>query len=276
MDNKKENSNIVLALLISMLTSLAGGLVFGLIYGVGYYIYFLALAEIILSTNTFFKFYKKRSKGTTFLAILWGIIWTFVFNFLAIIICEAIWVANELNTSFINGYSEVIRLWRVDSDVQAYLNVRMFQILGMIILGGIVYGIYYIVNKSKLKNQNQNNQKQDNQKTSTNNNQSVQPKLDDNTKVETKPVGSTDKKININEIYLPIFAESKSKIVALAKTKDQEQFKKDMKDIKVSKIEVLDTNTKEALKDLINKLLTRDNMSQIDKKTNEALLKILK
>ena len=157
MESKK--NNIFLALLLSLLTALAGGVLFGLIYHLGYYIYFLAVIEIVLTCTVFFKFKKGENAGIIILAIIWSVVWTFIFNFLSIIISESILIAQEYGLTFIQGYTVLVELWKIEPEVSSYMSLRMIQIIAMIILGGIVYGISYLINYSRAKKYKKNREK---------------------------------------------------------------------------------------------------------------------
>ena len=280
MEQTSKKNNILLALLLSMLTALGGGVLFGIIYGIGYYIYLLALGEIILACNIFFKFYAKVNWKTITLAIVWSVVWTFIFNFFAIIVCEAIWVANEANCSFSDAYKIVIELWKTNAEIKAYMNKRMLQVAGMILLGGIVYGAYFIANIVKAKKNNQsasNNETQTNNQTQITNIQKpenmVKPEQQNAEINETKKDFPTLSKAE--ETYNLLIVECKNAILKFVKDKNQEAFKTTLKELKLQKISSLSAKEKEEIATMANNMLKVENISEINKKSNETLIKLL-
>ena len=151
---KQTKSNTFIALLLSALAAFAGGIIFGLIYLAGYYVYFLAILEIIFSCTIFFKFKEAKNWKVVLLSVLWSLIWCIAFNFIAVVLCETLALANEFNLTFKQSFVYLIELWKISPDVASYMNLRMFQILGMILLGSLVYGGTYIFTIIKTKKSN--------------------------------------------------------------------------------------------------------------------------
>ena len=276
MFEEKKKSNILLALLLSLLTALAGGLLFGIVYGIGYYIYLLASAEIFLAGAVYLKFAPKKNFLNITFGIIWCIAWTFIFNLFAIVVCEAMFVAKELGASFSNSYRAIIELWKTDAEIKAYMNKRMLEIALMILLGGFIYLISFVVSLASAKK----NKKQDNHINTNNYNNPPQliktPTQQTTTIHQEKPVVSNTDKQKVKDIYLSAFDECKQAVAKYAKTKDQTTFRQEIKDIKAKYISNLDISTKEEIIKIINKVLTKEDLSTLTKKTNETLLIMFK
>ena len=267
MVEQKKKSNIFLAFLLSMLTALAGGILFGIIYGIGYYVYILAIGEIILATGVYLKFAPKTNWQNITLAIIWCVIWTFIFNLLAVVICEALFIAKELGVNFADAYKTVMELWKTDAEVKSYMNKRILEISGMILIGGIVYGIFFIVNISKAKKAS-NNQPTSEVSIQTNNLTENKPQQISNNQPSTPQ--------STQQLYLEIYEECKASLLKYAKNKDQETFKLEIKEIKAKHISSLDSETKQNLTIMINKVSLKEDLPTAAKKTNELLLKMIK
>lgn len=279
MNESKKKPNMLLALLLSLLTSLAGGAVFGLIYGIGYYIYFLAAAEIALAVGVFVNFMKNANGKTITLAIIWCVIWTFIFNILSVVICEAIFVSKEFGISFIESYRVIMELWKTDSEIKSYMNTRVFQIAAMIILGGIVYGVYAIINRKRAQ---KNMQYVDNAASN------AQIPSDQNTinqtdsKLTHKP-NSTKNPSNISnqiltkakEIYIVAFNDCKVALENYQEDQNHDKLKVATNAIKDKHFREMDENVREYVIIIINKFLAKDTLLDIDKNTNETLLKLI-
>ena len=125
---KTEKNNIILALLFSLLATIGGAAAFGLIYYIGYYIYYLTAAEIIIACNLFFKFKKPKSWKTIFLAVFWGIVWTFIFNTISVMVCESIITSKEFEISFLDSFLLLIQLWGTEPEVASYMNITFYII----------------------------------------------------------------------------------------------------------------------------------------------------
>ena len=280
MENKK--SNVFLALFLSLLTALLGAGVFGVVYGFGYYIYLLALVEIIFSVKVFLKFIQNKKKAL-FGAILWSVILTLVLNVVAIVVCEAIFVAKELNVSFIESLKAVLESCKTDSEVQAYMLKRIIEIAAMIIIGGILYAIAFAISskkakKDKIKNETPNQQfvqpqavEQPNVKPAEN---LVKTKLietkETSQPVVTKEVPQTNKAENINEIYVSLYIKCKNAIKAY--TTDKEAFKRAGNEIK-EKVSTLTPKTKQELISYIKN--QSNNADKTSIKINQILIKLM-
>lgn len=266
MVEEKKKSNIFLALILSMLTALAGGILFGIIYGIGYYIYLLALGEIILATGVYFKFAQKTKWFHTTFAIVWCVVWTFVFNVFAVVVCEALFITKDFGITFIESYKTVINLWQTNAEIKAYMNARVAQIAGMILLGGIVFSIYYAVGVAKAKKARKNDPEQ------------IENQPVENKKVETvvEQKAVSENKSNAENIYSTALNDCKTAILNYAKSKDQDAFKLEVKEIKAKHLSTLDAETKESISTLINTALSKEDINNLTKKANETLLKIIK
>ena len=267
METTQKKGNILLALLLSLLTALAGGAVFGLIYGIGYYIYLLAAAEIALAVAVFIKILKVSNGKTMTLAIIWCVLWTFIFNIVAVVLCESIWVAKELGCSLFDAYKVVLDLWKTDATIQTYMNSRVMQIAGMIILGGVVYGVSAIINNKKSK------------KTTIN---TTEPQTPTQNKqlTRTAPVlNSTNISDQIvkqaKDLYVSSFNDCKEALEKFEKDQNQETLDKTKFLIQQRHLADINENVREHLIIIINKFLAKEDLSQIDRKVNLALLKML-
>lgn len=273
MENKK--GNILLALLMSMLAALGGGIFFGLIYFVGYYIYLLPAAAIVLACGVFFKFYKNVNWKTMTLAIIWSVVWTFIFNIFAVLIVEAIWIAKEYSTSFSVSYSLLIELWKTEPEIKSYMNARMLQIAGMILLGGVLYGTLYTVNYFKAKKAKKamdNN----NVSTPTANNEILTKQVKQTEDIKTEETTKEPIKTTAEVVYSSALNECRNAILKLMQTKDQETFKKEVKEIQTKYISKLSIPDKDCLIMIINSEVNKESLSSLDKKANQTLLKIIK
>ena len=275
MEQTNKKSNIFLALLLSLLTALGGGVLFGLIYAFGYSMYLLALGEIVLAVTVFFKINKNISKKTITLAIIWGVLWTFLFNVLSIVICEAIIIAKEFNATFANSYKALIELWKTNAEIKAYMNKRVLQVSAMILLGGFIYGVSYLVqyNKTKKLNQRLMNTNEQNHavpanSTQKSSNENFTAKLAQNVEIKAH----LDEE---NKEYNNIFNECKKAIINYAKDKDLQNFKSQLKDIKQKYLSTMSVETKEKIVKISLSKLQDVNISAIDKKSIETLLKII-
>ena len=266
---KNTKSNIFLALLLSLLTSLAGGIVFGLIYNLGYYIYFLAILEIILTCNVFFKFKKTNNIGIILLAIIWAVVWTFIFNFTSIIISEILAIANEFNINFSQSAAWFAELIQTEPEVQSYITTRILQIVGMIILGGVVYGISFLINYSRAKKLKNNlEHDQPNQNTNNNyvcNNNSKQP-------TQSQPINEE----NLKNTYLNIFEKCKKLYIVFTNDKNKETFKENLNKLEKIYITNLSTEEKNIIKSNLEKKISKENTSTSDKNVAKILLSIIK
>ena len=258
MENTNKKSNLFLALVLSLLTALGGAVVFGLVYAIGFYIYFLAIGEIILAYTVFFKKYKNINWKTITFAVIWTVVWTFIFNIFAILVCEAIWIAEEFNVSFSVSFNVLVELWETDPSIRGYMNKRVFEVLAMTILGGIIYGTSYIIQYKK--------------KSKHNKSQSVQPISTSNQQSNT----TNEIKNHENELYYSIINPCKSAIEIFTQDKNKEKFKSKILDIKTKLINPLTDNDKETIKNICYKNLSNENISTAEKNAIETLLKIIK
>ncbi len=264
MEKMNKKPNVLLALLLSLLTALAGGLIFGLIYASGYYVYLLALAEIILSCTVFLKQFSNINKKTIAGAIFWTVIWTFVFNISAIVVCEAYWIAQEFNIKFTQAINVLTETWLIDAEIQNYMNTRALQVAGMILLGGIVYGIYYLVNQKKNKkveSPTPSMQSSANQ-SATNLNQQ-----------ENTSVNSKDYEITLK--YELIVAECKDSLIKYAQDMNPDSFRSEILEIKQRLITPLSEDQKQKLNKHCLNQQNVENLSTLDKKAIETILKML-
>lgn len=257
MENTNKKSNILLALVLSLLTALAGAVVFGLVYAFGFYIYFLAIGEIILAYTVFFKKYKNINWKTITFAVIWTVVWTFIFNIFAILVCEAYWIAKEFSVSFSTAFNLLVDLWGKDISIKAYMNKRVFEVLAMTILGGIIYGTSYLIQYRKRAKFNQT--------------QSVQPI---SRTTQNAPVIS-EMKTTENDIYVSLITHCKNAIETFTKDKNKENFKKEVINIKTNYIISLTDNEKETIKNICYKNLNNENISTTEKNAIETLLKII-
>jgi len=273
MENKK--NNIFLALLLSLITALAGGVLFGLIYHFGYYIYFLAVIEIVLTCTVFFKFKKGENAGIITLAIIWSVVWTFIFNFLSIIISEAILIAQEYGLSFIQGYTVLVELWKTEPEVSSYMNVRMIQIIAMIIFGGVVYGISYLVNYSRAKKYKKNIENFP-QNTNSGNTENYQPSTYtpyQPTTTQTTPKQTINAE-ELRETYFRIFEDCKKAFNTYLEDKNKNAFKEKLSYIKNSYLNKLSEEENNIIKSNLEKKLSNQATTENDKKVAKLLLSL--
>ena len=260
-----KKSNIFLALLLSLLTAFAGSLLFGLIYMLGYYIYLLSAAIIILSSAVFLKFCKNNKKNL-FFSLLWGTIWTFAFNVLLIVVCEGIVLASTYNVSFEIGFKAVIELWKTNPEFQVFMNARLIEVGALILFGGIVYGILYLVrNRKKKSNPDQTpSQKETKHKTSNKNNPT-----------QKKGTSANTPKNQIIEKYDFILSLCKESVKKFSQNKDAEEFKQAVVNIKDNHLGKLTAIEKQTIFLLaVNQYDTET--STLEKKALETLMKISK
>ena len=244
---KTNKSNIGLALLLSLLTALAGGALFGVIYGLGYYVYLLAILEIVWSCAIFLKF-KTGKAGTIVCAILWSVFWTIISNFAAVLICEAIFIASEYSLSFSESFFLLTELWKTDVEIQAYLTARLFQSIGMIVLGGIIYGISFAVNLKR--------------------NKKLQ-KIAENKQYEPK---ETD----INNVYTNLFHYTKSIYEVFIQDKNKETFKESLSKLEELYVKQLNEKEKTEIKNKLQKIVEDGKSSKEDKNIAKILLTTIK
>ena len=265
MVEQQKRSNIFIALLLSFLTALAGGILFGIIYGLGYYIYLLALVEIVLAVSMYLNFAERKCQAVV-TATIWSMIWTFLFNILAVGICEALFLAIDFGMSFTDALNTVVELWKTNAEVRTYVNNRIFEIFDTIIIGGIVYGIYFIAKFSKEKKANKQNEKVQHR---------TQANIIDKTTKTTTSV-EVSNHLDATQIYLEAYKDCRSAIIRYTKSKDLKSFTETLKKIKTKHNANIDNETKQEIIELISKISSKDDLSALAKKTNETLLKIFK
>ena len=257
MENKK--SNVGLALLLSFLTTLVGSMVFGLVYAIGYYIYFLAVAEIMLACNVFLKKSKANKKNIA-LAIIWTVVWTFIFNLLAIIICEIYWIASEFNINFSSAFKTLIDAWKVNPELKSYMNTRVLQVAGMIVLGCAIYGTYYIIQLNKNLKHNH---------TVENNVQTTNTSSTEQTKSEI-----INKDINSEKQHL-LISDCKKALLNYSKDANNETLKNEITKIKENHISHMSEDEKQKLIEQLSNKQKEENLSKLEEKAIKMLLKIL-
>lgn len=269
MEQNTKKSNIVLALLLSLLTALGGGIVFGIIYGIGYYIYILAAAEIYLACSVYLKYVSKPTWWHVVISIVWSIVWTFIFNLLAIVVCESIAIANEFGVSFADSFNALMNAWQTNAKIAAYMNDRMGDIIGMIFLGGIIYGASIIAAAFVAKK----NKKTQSQNTIQPNQNSVKP-----TQIKTEEIpNTTNNNAVLDTLYPALFKDIKSNLEEFITTKNQEIFKSNLKETQAKyKLHELKEVEKTELLTFINSQINNGNISKLDKKVNETILKLIK
>lgn len=264
MEKVNTKSNIFLALFLSFLTAIAGALVFGFIYAIGYYVYFLAIGEIILACVVFLKFCQKPNWKTITFAIIWSLAWTFLFNVLAIVVCESYFVASEYNVSFQDSLNTIIKAWKTDAEIKSYMNTRVGQVAGMIALGGFVYGIYFI---SQIKR---------NKKTQTANQINLQ---NANVNIVSNPTKNSfelpkTKESPAIQTYNTVMNELKKSIAKFAQDKNQEALKLQIMNVKQKLIAPLATNEKQEI--VLHTLEQQQKKNTpIEKRAMTTLLKML-
>ena len=257
MAQKIKKTNMFLALFLSLLTALLGAGVFGLVYGLGYYIYLLSAFQIYLTCVVFLKFVKNIRWWHVLIALIWSTILSFVFSMLAICVCEAIFISKDFNYSFVDSFNLLLDLWKTDADVKALMMDRMTQILAMILIGGAIIGLVVIISTKRQK-------KLIMQAT----------EISVSSKQPTKKVKKSKNNI-LEGVYSAIYTDMQSTFNNFAKTKDNETFKADLKNVVLKyKLNNLQEPTKTELTKLINKKL--EKAVGIDKKINETILKFIK
>lgn len=258
---KVQKNNIVLALLLSLITTIGGAVLFGLIYYIGYYIYYLTAAEIILACAVFFKFKEPKNWKIILLSILWGFVWSFVFNALAVIICEAIMISKEFTMSFADSYYALIELWKLEPEVTTYMNTRMIQIAAIMFISGLLFGTMYIVKLSKQIKLN----KEQNAKIETSTYY---------TQIQEQPTQPNPNKLK--EIYLNMLEACKSTYLIYLKDKNKLSFKENLVNIEQKYIQKLSIEEKNIIKTNLENKLTKTETSVDDKNIAKILLSIIK
>lgn len=278
MENSKK-PNLFLALLLSLLASLAGAIVFGLIYAVGYYVYLLAIAEIILACKVFNKFYPKKHWFPITFSIIWNLLLSFAFNVMSIVLCETFFLMKELNNAtFAESLKLIIDSWKSVSEVTTYMNTRVIQVAAMIIIGGIVYGVYCLIHNKKNKQEPQplpyKTQIQELKETVKNiEHQSQQASTPQsaivNENVETE--NNSTKAIN----YYFIIEKIREALKVYFLDKDQEKLGLSMKKIKQEYVSQLSISEKQNV--VLTAIEQQNNASlpKTEKKAIELLLKMI-
>ncbi len=253
---KTKKNNLGLALILSMLAALAGAVVFGIVYAIGFYIYLLAIMEIILAC-TVFLIYKPATKWTIVVfAIVWSFVWSFAFNIMAVVVCEAIAVANELHLSLSQSIKLVMDAWKNNADVAAYMNTRVGQILAMIFIGGVAYGGYFIANIIKAKKQGRQAKQQP-------------EKVADAPKIENAPETKTN-------TFLSIFESCRKAYQIYQNNKNVELFNQNMNKIKSVFVEKLSDVEKSIMIAKCEKKMAESDATEEDVKVAKIVLTIMK
>ena len=257
---KTQKNNLGLALSLSMLIALGGAVVFGIVYAIGYYIYLLAIMEIILAC-TVFLLYKPATKWTIVVfAIVWSFVWAFAFNIMSVVVCEAIAVADELNVSLSQGIKLVMDYWKNNAEVAAYMNGRVGQILAMIFLGGAVYGGYYIANIIKAKRVAQQGTTKTTQSIAT----------------EAKSVGEEEKVATSNNVYTDIYEACRKVVQEYQKDKNVAVFNENVAKLKTQYVAKLNDIEKSMIKTKLEKKMATEGITIEDKNIVKILLAIIK
>lgn len=256
-----KRNNIFLALLMCFLVCLGGGAVFGLVYHIGYYIYLLSAGIIVLACTVYFKFADKEKKYNIVIAILVSIFLSIVFEMLGIFIVECLDIAGAYDIPFNDSFLVLVDLWKTNSEVATYMNTRVFEVVAMIVIGGGVYLLIHLLNRRKARKQLEQNAIET----------ELQSENVENVKEENK-VNTSSKTVSVAIVYNNLFSKCTEAYKNYAQTKNQEEFKQALAEMKKSI--VLTDETKQELIKLIEEN-SKNQTSKQDIAVNKILLKLL-
>lgn len=267
--NRKKN--ILLALAFSLLTALGGSVIFGIIYGIGFYIYLLAAAEIYVACIVYFKHIEKTTWWHILISVVWSLFWTVVFNVLAVCVCESIVISNTFDLSFFESFEFLITLWQTDADINIYMSQRVGEIVGMIFLGGIIYITSLIVKKVSNKKRGNTQQTQNTTQIA----ETTKPEIEQIKSEQT--VEHTEYNAILDSLYPAIFKDVETAIEEYSLTKNQEILKTSLKEILTKyNLKNLEESEKTELLELINSQLANDKLTNLERKVNTTILKLIK
>ena len=258
------------ALLMCILACLGGGLVFGIIYYLGYYIYYITVLEIVFGVLAFLKFKQSTSKGNIAFAMILSTIFVILFNFLGVILCEALVIATDYSLSFSDSLNLVIELWKTDPETTAYFNTRIGQIAAMALIGCIFAIFIVISNVRKKKQQNIQNQVQNINSSVETAPYQPQPQQTQNIENINTTISQTQTNTLAQNMYFEYYSQCKQFVNEYLSSKDMTTFKQQIDALKQRSAN-LDQNVKDIIKSIIISEKNMPNVSSTDQKTLQIL-----
>ncbi len=121
-------NNLVKSLLFSIAISALSAIGFGFLYYFGFEVYWVCAVQTILAAIFFFIFIKKPNFAHFVLCLLWCAIWVFVFNFVAILLSETIFILINAGYSFKESFISVLNMWKADFRVKEFFMGKIYDI----------------------------------------------------------------------------------------------------------------------------------------------------
>ena len=287
---KTKKTNIFLALLLSFLTSLLGAVVFGVVYALGYYIYLLAILEIVISCKVFLKFCSKKNFTSIFFALIWTILLVFIFNVASILVCETFFLMKDYpNESFINVFKLLLESWKDVEKVRTFINTRVIEVAAMIVVGGIVYGLASLIHNKKNRKSPQikpfqseiNKLKHSANEIKNNENLSYSPTQQKQTEekkedkiIEDKSQSNTSSETKAINYYY-IIEKCREALKVYTADKDMEKLTESMNNIKRIYVSSLSIPEKQSVVAKAVEQQNNPNLPKIERKAIEILLKMI-
>ena len=303
----EDRDNLFAGLLLSLLVSIAGAVAWGLIYAGGYFVAYIAIAEVFLALTVYNKF-----KKVNWVIILWISILTIILNEFAMYIADVFIVKAELNVTFSEA-TQVFKELLADPEIRSgFIKDTFFNLAFSAIGVGCYIATYFKKQKSAPKQAN-TAQTQNTQNAQNTNfefhytpNQLEQPQVILNEPEETLEdrLNNANKEVQAEKelVYEPdkqnenkpksnnpleeissietvtnLLLEDFTAIINKFKeSNDKEVLKNDLKTLKESKISTLSSEKKSAIKSMIQFKIDYTNLSLENKKNLSILIGLIK
>ena len=158
----EKQNNFVRALLFGMVISVLGAVVFGIfLYKKVALNWQWGSITLILLAGLFFLIPIKKPKiYHVLIAVIWCAVWYFVFNFVAILMCETVFVINNMGLSFKEAFLKVLELWKSNNLTKLFFESNLTTLMWYTVNGSVINLVFVtlicVIKVIKNKNENKN------------------------------------------------------------------------------------------------------------------------
>ena len=290
--NANQKPNSFLAFLMCVLACLGGALLFGIIYYIGYYVYYVTALEIVFGVMAFLKFKKSTSKGNIAVAMILSTIFVILFNLVAVVFCDALFLANLESVPFSVALQAWIEALTTVPETKSYAIQRIIEIGGMALLGCVI-AIFIVVGNIKKQKQHQQildaQAQQNNMYSQSNNYYSSQetqnpfeaPRQTQNpfeapqqsTATNSFATSTAPSATQAQDLFFNFYTECKVMVQNYTQNKDITTFKQNVNNLKHRTNELSD-DIKAQVAQIIKSEQTKLNLDEVERKTLEILHRI--
>lgn len=251
-------NKFVKALLFSLVITILCSVAFGALYYFGYYWPWLSVVQIVFSCAAFFAKIYDPKWYHILISLIWGAVWAFIFNFVAILISETIYVVVNFHLSFEDSFIFLLENWRVNDIVKAGFEEKLKDVGTLTMFGVIVALVYVVVIYYAKKNKYKREIK----------------KSVPNIVVESVPMGEAIPSISPIEVYNKALELIKNSLTDYLENKNYELFQKRVNYVRESILLKQPNQTKQVVETFTQKELNKD-LSKIERRANEIIIELI-